>query len=384
MKTMSDAGRTRAMSQHENTRRGRTMTIRRADLLRVGGLSGSLLLVACGGPAGAENGPVEAAGETARVINVEVEVVQPRVFVEDLRLTGTVEAVRDVTVSAEESGVVRELLVEQGSNVAAGQPILRIDDRVLASQAEQARAQAELARETWERRKRLWEEDRVGSELAYLEARYGAEQAAANLATLEERLSRTVVRAPIEGVLDDRMVEVGSMVSPGTPLVRIVDVDPVKVTAGVPERYASDIRTGAGVSVSFDVLEGSFFEGTIRFVGASVNPRNRTFPVEFTVPNPGRAIKPEMVANVSVVRRTLDEVLVVPQQAVVRVSEGYAVFVVRQEGEREVAEAVPVQLGASQANEVVVTSGLQPGDRLVVVGQAQVAHGDYVRVLEDR
>jgi RND family efflux transporter MFP subunit len=318
------------------------------------------------------------------VINVEVQVVQPRVFVEDLRLTGTVEAVRDVTVSAEESGVVRELLVEQGSNVAAGQPILRIDDRVLASQAEQARAQAELARETWERRKRLWEEDRVGSELAYLEARYGAEQAAANLATLEERLSRTVVRAPIEGVLDDRMVEVGTMVSPGTPLVRIVDVDPVKVTAGVPERYASDIRTGAGVSVSFDVLEGSYFEGTIRFVGASVNPRNRTFPVEFTVPNPGRAIKPEMVANVSVVRRTLDEVLVVPQQAVVRVSEGYAVFVVRQEGEREVAEAVPVQLGASQANEVVVTSGLQPGDRLVVVGQAQVAHGDYVRVLEDR
>jgi len=360
------------------------MTRRQADLLRAGALAGTLTLAACGGPAGAENGPGESPGETTRVINVQVVEVAPRPFVEDLRLTGTVEAFRDVTVSAEESGVVRELMVDKGSAVAAGQPILRIDDRVLAPQVEQARAQAALARETWERRKRLWEEDKVGSELAYLEARYGAEQAAANLAALEERLARTVVRAPIEGLVDDRMVEVGSMVSPGTPLVRVVDVDPVKVTAGVPERYATDIRAGANVRVSFDVIQGSDFEGTIRYVGAAVNPRNRTFPVELTIPNPGRAIKPEMVANVSVVRRSLEDVLVVPQEAVVRISEGYAVFVVRQEGGREVAEARPVQLGASQANQVVVTSGLQPGDRLVVVGQAQVAHGDYVRVLEDR
>ena len=104
---------------------------------------------------------------------------------------------------------------------------------------------ADLAKETWDRRKRLFEEDQVGSELAYLEAKYASEQATANLNVLEERLARTTIRAPIDGILDSREIEVGNMVAPGTPVARIVDNNPVKITAGVPERYAADVRTGA-------------------------------------------------------------------------------------------------------------------------------------------
>jgi membrane fusion protein, multidrug efflux system len=95
--------------------------------------------------------------------------------------------------------------------------LLKIDDAVLRAQVGQARAQADLAEQTWERRKRLWEEDRVGSELAYLEAKFAAEQTAANLAGLEARLERTTIRAPFTGILDERAVEVGTMVSPARP-----------------------------------------------------------------------------------------------------------------------------------------------------------------------
>ncbi|MGD2069169.1 MAG: efflux RND transporter periplasmic adaptor subunit [Gemmatimonadota bacterium] len=346
-------------------------------------LAGTACVIAgCGGTeADGAEGPLVGDEGFARVVNVETEALAPRRFVEVIRLTGTVEANRDVTVSAEESGVVRELFVEKGSSVRPEQPIAKIDDRILRSQVDQAEAQAALAEETWQRRKRLYEEDGIGSELAYLEARYGAEQAKANLQTLRERLERTVVRAPIGGVLDDRMVEVGTMVNPGAPVARIVDLDPVKITAGVPERYATDVGRGAAATVTFDVLDDQLFEGSISFVGAAVNPRNRTFPVELTLPNPGRAIKPEMVANVEVTRRELQQALVVPQEALVRVEDGYVVFVVEEQAGAPVARMRPVTLGPSQRDEVVVTEGLEAGDRLVVVGQKQVAEGDRVRLV---
>jgi membrane fusion protein (multidrug efflux system) len=318
------------------------------------------------------------------VINVEVERVTPGVFAEDIALTGTVQAARDVMVSAEEGGVVRELLVQRGSSVQEGQPIARIDDSVLLPQVERARAEARHAEETWQRRRRLFEEDGVGSELAYLEARLLSEQAAAQLQVMEERLLNTVVRAPYAGVVEERLVEVGTMVSPGSPVARILDVNRVTVGAGVPERYALDVRPGARVRVTFDALNGQEFEGSIQFVGSAVNPRNRTFPVEFSIPNANGLIKPEMVAEVSLVRRVVDEALSVPQEAVVRLADGDAVYVVRAEGSEEVAEARLVTLGLAQDNRVEITSGVEPGDRVVVVGQQEVADGDIVRVVEGR
>jgi multidrug efflux pump subunit AcrA (membrane-fusion protein) len=112
-----------------------------------------------------------------------------------------------------------------------------------------------------------------------------------------------------------------------------------------------------------------------------VNPSNRTFPVEFGLPNPGRTVKPEMVANVEVVRRTVRNALVVAQDALVRVEDGYVAYVVVGSAENQTVEARSVTTGITQRNEVVVTSGLSAGDRLVVVGQKLVAPGDRVRVV---
>jgi membrane fusion protein (multidrug efflux system) len=338
-------------------------------------------LWACGG-AQAEGADEETG--YVRVLNVEVATVDLASFTEIIRITGSVQADRDVVISAEESGIIREILVDKGQWVQAGQAMFRMDAEILGAQVEQARALSNMARETWERRKRLYEEDRVGSELVYLEAKYAAEQADANLRLLEERLARTVIRAPIAGVLDTREIEVGTMVGAGTPVARIVDSDPVRITGGMPERYATDVRTGSEATVTFDVMPEEAFSGRISYVGAVVNPRNRTFPVELRLPNPGGMIKPEMVANVEVVRRTLDEAMVVPQEALVRVESGYIVFVVETEGDFEVVRAHPVELGPSQQNRVVIRSGIGAGDRLIVVGQQLVAAGDRVNVVRER
>ena len=366
----------------------RTLEVKDMTIYRAGRalLLGAALLVpvACNGDAQADSPTEEQAQEFVRVINVEVAPVTTREFTQTVPLTGVAEAMQDVLISAEEAGVVRSVVRDKGTRVRAGQSLLRLDDQILAAQVQTATAQAELAREVWERRRRLYEEDGIGSEVSYLEAKYGAEQAEGTLKALEQRLARTTITAPISGILDDRLVEVGTMVSPGTPVARVVQVDPIKILAGVPERFALDIANGAKASVQFDVMANEAFEGTITYVGATVDQGSRTFPIELTMPNPGGRIKPEMVANIEVVRQVLGEAIVIPQEAMVRVENGYTVFVAQGEGNQAVAEARPVTLMTTQGNEAVVSEGLSPGDRLIVVGQQQVANGDHIRVVEGR
>lgn len=343
----------------------------------------ALAATGCGGgdAEGVEEAEATAPPAFARVINVEVRTIETRPFEEQIRLTGVAWANRDVQVAAEESGTIAEIFVDRGASVSAGQALFRIDDRVLRAQVNQARAQAELAQQTWERRRRLYEEDQVGSELAYLEARSAAQQAQAALESLEARLARTTIRAPFAGVLDQRMVEVGTHVSPGTPVARLVDLDPIKVVAGVPERYAGDVRRGGAAVVLFRVLPDEEYGTTIDYVGSTVNAQNRTFPIEIRMGNPGGLIKPEMVANILVERRALTDAVVVPQDALVRVEGGYVVFVAEETANGLVARVRSVELGPRQNDEVVVESGVEPGDRLVVVGQRSVADGDRINVV---
>ncbi|MGD8287859.1 MAG: biotin/lipoyl-binding protein, partial [Gemmatimonadota bacterium] len=127
---------------------------------------------ACGSAEADSADDMAASEGYVRVINVEVVPLQAQDFVEDIRLTSVAMANQDIMVAAQEGGVIREFFVDRGDRVDEGQPIAKIDDSVLSAQVDQARASADLASQTWDRRRRLWEEDRVGSEIAYLEARY--------------------------------------------------------------------------------------------------------------------------------------------------------------------------------------------------------------------
>ncbi len=340
----------------------------------VGALALTVVVAACG-QAGAE-ADGSRAEDRVRTINVEVAEVRPGDFVHLVRLVGTVEAERDVVVSAEEGGTIRQLLVRPGDRVRPGQPLVRLDAGVLEAQLEQAVSQAELAEETWARQQRLWEDEQVGTEMAYLQAKYNARTAAAQARVLSERVQRTTVRAPIAGVIEERLVEVGTMVSPGTPVARILDVDTVKIVGGVPERYAGDIRRGGEVVVTLDRVAGREFTGSIDHVSAAVDRSNRTFTVEVEVPNAGLMLKPGMVANVEIARERVSEALVVPRHAVLRRESGYSVFVAVPNGAGWRAESRSVVPGMSRGDEVVIEQGLEPGEQVVVVGQQRLTHGD--------
>ena len=318
-----------------------------------------------------------------RTVNVEVIEVQPSDFASSVRLVGAVDALHDVTLSAEESGVVERFLVERGQRVSRGQAIAKIDDRVLRAQVAEAEASARAARDNYDRRQRLFRDEGIGTEAEFVAAEAQADAAEARAAALRARLERTTVRAPVAGVFDARYVDAGEMVGSGDEIGRLIDASRVKVIGGVPERYAADVKAGGRAEIRLDLYPGRVFEGEIAFVATAVEPKSRTFEIEILLDNPGELIKPQMVAAVELPTRALERVLVVPQDALLRVEDGYQLLVVTEvDGELE-AEAREARLGPSAANSVVIESGLAAGDRVIVRGQQQVDAGDRVRLIQN-
>lgn len=330
-----------------------------------------------GGEANATEEPVA----YVKIVNVETRTVEPRSFAATVRITGEAEPETDVTVSAEESGVLERFVAARGAQVTRGAPIARIDDAVLSTQVEEARAMAQLAEDRYVRQRRLWEDEHIGSEIAYLQAKSEAESAAARHEQLKVRLARTVVRAPVAGTVDDHLVEAGEMVQPGTPVARLVDASQLKIAGGVPERFAPRVSVGDSATITFDILPGGVFRGRISFVGTAVDRQSRTFPIEILMSNPDGEVKPYMIANVRVLMHRVENAIVVPREVLIRTEDGQQVIVVEPGEGGDVAVARDVTLGAATENEIVVTSGLEAGDRLVVRGHQIVDPGDRVRIV---
>jgi RND family efflux transporter MFP subunit len=317
---------------------------------------------------------------TYKIINVEVHRIVPQPFAEYIRLTGVAKAHDDITISAEEPGRVTRVVVDRGTRVRRGQLLFKIDDRLLRSQIATAEAESAFAADAYERQKAVWD-NKIGTELAYLERKNAAAVTAARLEGLRTRLDNTRLTSPIDGVLDARYVDEGEMVAMGTAIGRVLNSQMIKIEVGVPERFAGDVQLGGRVLIDFDVLKGMDFEGEIEFVGSAVDPGNRTFPIEIQFENPQGLIKPEMIANTRVVRHQYDAAIVVPEQAVRYTENGFVAYVAVETEAGTIAEERHVDVGPSYADRIVIEKGLQAGDRLITRGHLQVAQGSHVEIV---
>jgi membrane fusion protein, multidrug efflux system len=368
-----------------------------APLARAAALVALLALAACGADAPTDDEVAAAeAAERGRAIPVDVYEVQTAPFQDVVQLTGTVEAPDDATLSAEASGTVRSLL-PLGTAVARGQAVAQIDAGLAGAGVQQAeaqvsaaRAQLDLAEDQFRRQEPLYR-DSIISPLEFqsvraqaASARAEVARAEASLAQAREQLSRTRVIAPFGGIVERHMVERGEQVAPGTPVARIVSTARVKVTAGVPERYAGDIRAGTPVLITPQAYGLPPRRAQVTFVGQAIDAQSRTFPIEVMMDNPGLELKPQMLVRLEVTRRELADVLAIPLAAVVRDEDGPTVYVVETRDGASRATSRRVALGATSGDRVVVESGLSAGELVITRGQNTVATGDIVRITEHR
>lgn len=323
--------------------------------------------------------------ELIKTVNVETEAIEHQPFERYLKLVGTVEAQNDVRISAEVSGRIEEYFVEQGAEIKKGDPILKINDSQLQHERERLEAITAQARENYERLKRLYEQDSVGSEIEYLNARYNYEQNQASLESVKENIAKTRVEAPFDATVENILLEEGEMASPGTVLVRLIGTNKLKVSAGVPSTYSDVVNTGDLAQVWFDFQEADTLRLPITFVGKSISPQDRTFEVEISLPSDAADYKVDMIANVRVRTMQDDDAIVVNEEFVYE-SEGENVVYTVGENEDgyQVAKRRAVTLGPSYKNNVVIAEGVEAGDQLITIGSSFLQDDMRITIVESR
>ncbi len=222
---------------------------------------------------------------------------------------------------------------------------------------------------------------RLGDALAQAQRdAYQTRLDAAEAATRAARIamSRSIIKAPFAGVVAELEADQGEIAAPGAPLLRLVDLDEVKVTISVSDRDVVALSEGMPATITTDASAG-VFEGSVSHINPAADLQTRSFLVDITVDNPERRLLPGMIAQVTIDAELEGEALVVPQDWVVTKLEGLGVFI-EDEG---TARWRPVALGPVVRNLVIVTEGLSLGDRVIMTGQRQLEDGDPVLVVRE-
>ncbi len=322
---------------------------------------------------------VKAATENhaVKIPNVKVEVLKNLTLEDTLQLTGTVEAWKDVTLSAEIGGKLEAKNVDDGDIVKAGQVLFQIDTESIRAAYDQAEAQFRLASQDFERAQRLVERG-VTAVQSKDSAVANRDVTEANLRSLQIQLNKSIVKAPFDATVDRTFMEKDEFTDVGKPLVRLVQLEKVKVKVGVPERDVLNFKVGDRVKVLLDSMSGKDFNGAISKMAPTADLSTHTFLTEIEVENTDGQIKPGMIARTELVRGVYPDCIVIPIFSSALLDDKRIVFV-EENGNASVRE---IQTGVVKGSSVQVTSGLQPGDRLIVVGQHDVRPGEPVKVQE--
>lgn len=326
--------------------------------------------------------PESSAENSVKIVNVQAEELSLEPFTAYIRLVGEVKAKDDIRYSAEVSGKVIRYYAQEGDRVKAGEAIAKIDDEMLKKDVERMEAVVAAAYENYKRLESIWKNDSIGTEIGYLNAKYNYEQNKASLEQLKIQLRKTTVISPINAVVETHFVKEGELVSAGTPLVRLIGTDKVKVRVGVPANYAAVIHKGDSARVTFDAFADKEYQTEISYVASSIETKSRTFRIEMELPNQNNELKIDMVANVILETARFQEAIVVNQENVFRTENGYEVFLVGKNADGEaIAIARTVTLGPSFNNRVVVTSGLNPGEKLITGGSGNIENASRIAVV---
>ncbi|WP_010135081.1 efflux RND transporter periplasmic adaptor subunit [Ochrovirga pacifica] len=302
-------------------------------------------------------------------------------FYHTFEVQGNVETEQNILIQPEFSGNLQRILVKEGQRVQKGQVIAIIDDAGMKNQLAQLEAAAALSKTTYERQQRLWDQ-KIGSEIQFLQAKTNYLSQKNQVAQLKAQLDKVNVRAPFSGVIDDIITDEGSLVSPGTtPIARIVNLDNMTITAQIPEIYITSVTEGKMVKAYFPVLNVSA-ETKVTQAGNFINPASRNFKVEMDVPKEVNA-KPNMTVKLNVNDYHNEQAILIPQSVISENEHNQQyVYVIAKKGKDAIAKRTFVETGKTQGDLIEVLKGLSEGDQVIIEGARSVKDDQEVSIIK--
>jgi RND family efflux transporter MFP subunit len=315
--------------------------------------------------------------QTGKVKMVAITEMQRQPFAHYVEVQGTVIGDEDVMVSAQFMGTVTDVLVKAGDKVSKGQLLATIDDRTIRQNIESLKAQYELAATVYARQKNLWDQ-KIGSEIQYLNAKTQKESLEKQLAALQEQWDMTRIKSPINGTVDEVNIKTGQTVAPGFPSVRVVNLDNLKVRAEVAESFINSVKKGNEVIIYFPGMNTEI-KSTLDYAGRAINPLNRTFNVEVRLKKSDGTFYPNQVAVLKIADYSSESAFVVPVSAVQKTADGEYVFLaIQSKGNRHEAKRRSVKTGKYYNGKVEITSGIEAGERVITFGSQNLVDGDPI------
>jgi membrane fusion protein, multidrug efflux system len=320
-------------------------------------------------------------------VSVSVGEAKSEVIPNLLTTVGDLAAVHQVNVTSDVSGRITDIMFAPGSNVKEGTPLVQMFDAPEQADLASFKAQATVAQLSLERAKQLAARQ-FGPQATVDQAQAAYDQAVAGIARTQAIISQKLVRAPFDGELGVRHVEVGQFLTAGTQIVSLTDLSELYANFTVTEKDSGELKVGQRVTISVDAYPGRRFEGKITAIEPQIAIETRNVRVQATIANPDRILKPGMFATTTVALPDNPPVVTVPETAVDYTLYGDSVFLIAETKDNNGKSGLSavrtfVRTGKRVNGRTEIVSGVKPGDRVVAVGQLKLQSGAAVTISAD-
>jgi RND family efflux transporter MFP subunit len=296
-------------------------------------------------------------------------------FVVYLEAPAKVYTKQNIYVSGEIGGTLRAVYATAGMQVRKGTPLAQVDDELIQKNIAEVEGYYQLANDVYVRQKNLWDQ-KIGSEIQYLQAKSNKESLEKKLATIRAQLSKTTIVSPIDGVVDEVYGKTGQLTGPSNPICRVVNLAQVYIEAEIAESYVGKFRKGQTIIVEYPPLN-YHYEVPIAAVTQQIDPANHTFKITANVPNPDGSLKPNLLIGTKLVEYSSFDKIIVPTKLVQEGVNGLYIMCV---DANNVVVKKAVKVGRSYNGNTEVTEGLDGTEQLIDLGFRNVIEGDKVTV----
>ncbi len=308
---------------------------------------------------------------------VKVEQVATGTLQHFVDVQGTVVAKDFANASSEIGGRLLSVNGTEGQYVRRGQLIATVDVESINKQIAEVETSLSLAKDTYARQERLWNQ-KIGSEMQYLQAKNNVDRLEQSLETLRHQLTKANVYAPIAGSIDVMNKEAGEVAGPGEPIVRILNTTKLTAEIDVPENYLKSVGRGSKVNVELPAID-EVFEARVSRLSNSIDPSSRSFKLEIPIPSRIKLAKPNLLATMKLQDEVAENVVIVPLELIQQEVTGKDYMLVLDDsGEKPVAKKKYVTTGLSYDGSIAITEGLSTGDKIITLGALGLADGDRV------